>query len=569
MKVLILVAFLAAPSFCQCFLAPAGSRINQRTLSLLFSTTAQQEVPEEVDVVVIGAGFGGLTCAALLGKFGELDVACIEAHTQPGGCAHTFERRLSPSDPKAFCFESGPTIYSGLSSKPFNPLRQVLDLLEEKCECIDYPGWGNITPSGSFHFTLGDGAESFRNSVLPKFGGPHAVEEFDRMMDLITPLADAASSLPPFALRDDRWSGALLLRFLPELARIIPYGRSLQSVFGEVLDAVPITDPFLYNWLDLLAFALSGLPAETTLTATMAVTLRDLHQSNAKLNYPVDGADGLIQPLVRSIERSGGKLILGRQVAEIIVSNNRALGVVLRDGRRIMARRAVVSNASIWDTAKLLPEGSISPADRAQLLRTPATQSFGHLHIGFRADGIDPSVNPHYTVVNEWDRVDGQRNMICVSFPTMLSPSLAPEGYHIIHAYCAGNEPYEKWEGLDRRSPEYQEMKDDLAKCLWAAVEKIIPDIKSRVCVSLVGSPLTHERFLLRSYGSYGPAYDPRLNPAPRCNFLPIKDLLCCGDSTFPGIGVPAVALSGATAAFTLLPPWKHWNLLSRVEENR
>jgi len=42
--------------------------------------------------------------------------------------------------------------------------------------------------------------------------------------------------------------------------------------------------------------------------------------------------------------------------------------------------------------------------------------------------------------------------------------------------------------------------------------------------------------------------------------------LLCCGDSTFPGIGLPAVAASGAVAANSLVSPWKHWALLDELK---
>lgn len=42
--------------------------------------------------------------------------------------------------------------------------------------------------------------------------------------------------------------------------------------------------------------------------------------------------------------------------------------------------------------------------------------------------------------------------------------------------------------------------------------------------------------------------------------------LLCCGDSTFPGIGLPAVAASGAVAANSLVSPWKHWALLDEIK---
>lgn len=49
--------------------------------------------------------------------------------------------------------------------------------------------------------------------------------------------------------------------------------------------------------------------------------------------------------------------------------------------------------------------------------------------------------------------------MTIASIPSTLSPGLAPPGKHLVHAYTAGNEPYEIWEGLDRRSPEYKRLK--------------------------------------------------------------------------------------------------------------
>lgn len=46
--------------------------------------------------------------------------------------------------------------------------------------------------------------------------------------------------------------------------------------------------------------------------------------------------------------------------------------------------------------------------------------------------------------------------MFIVSIPTVLDPSLAPEGKHLVHIYTAGNEPYKLWEGMKRGSPEYE-----------------------------------------------------------------------------------------------------------------
>jgi heterodisulfide reductase subunit A-like polyferredoxin len=70
------------------------------------------------DVVVIGAGIGGLCCAALLAKYGYKVVVC-ESHDIAGGAGHAFERQ-------GFHFDSGPSFHAGLSIKPsINPLKQV------------------------------------------------------------------------------------------------------------------------------------------------------------------------------------------------------------------------------------------------------------------------------------------------------------------------------------------------------------------------------------------------------------------------------------------------------------
>ena len=80
---------------------------------------------EPVDVVVIGSGIGGLCCAALCARAGR-SVLVLEAHHQPGGAAHGFQRN-------GFHFESGPSLWSGLSRWPSsNPLKQVLQAIGEE-----------------------------------------------------------------------------------------------------------------------------------------------------------------------------------------------------------------------------------------------------------------------------------------------------------------------------------------------------------------------------------------------------------------------------------------------------
>lgn len=74
-------------------------------------------IPDEVDYIIIGSGIGGLTCAALLRWYGY-HVLVLESHYIPGGVAHTFER-------DGFKFDAGPSLWNGMSTKPYNPLGEV------------------------------------------------------------------------------------------------------------------------------------------------------------------------------------------------------------------------------------------------------------------------------------------------------------------------------------------------------------------------------------------------------------------------------------------------------------
>jgi phytoene dehydrogenase-like protein len=117
---------------------------------------------------------------------------------------------------------------------------------------------------------------------------------------------------------------------------------------------------------------------------------------------------------------------------------------------------------------------------------------------------------------------------------------------------------------MDRQSEEYASLKRLRAEVMWQALERIIPDVRSRCEVTLVGTPLTHERFLRRHRGSYGPAIRAGVGLFPGPG-TPLPGLLCCGDSTFPGIGLPAVAASGMIAANTLASVKKQMEMLQDI----
>ncbi|HAZ47106.1 MAG TPA: carotene isomerase, partial [Cyanobacteria bacterium UBA11371] len=296
------------------------------------------------DVVVIGSGIGGLSCAALLARYG-FNVTVCESHSIPGGAAHSFERN-------GFKFDSGPSLYSGLSYSPSpNPLRQVLDAIGEELPCANYDTWGCCLPEGDFDTSVG--ADQFCD-VLMRFRGEDAVREWRELQRVMEPFAKAAIAIPPAALRLDLGAVFTIGRFLPSLFQNATNVFKLTGSFSNIMNDV-IKDPFIKNWLNLLCFLLSGLPADGTSAAEVAFMFADWYRPGVMLDYPIGGSGALVDALVRGLNKYGGQLILNAHVEQVLVENNQAVGVRLRNGKEIRAKKAVISNASVWDTLKLLP----------------------------------------------------------------------------------------------------------------------------------------------------------------------------------------------------------------------
>lgn len=64
--------------------------------------------------------------------------------------------------------------------------------------------------------------------------------------------------------------------------------------------------------------------------------------------------------------------------------------------------------------------------------------------------------------------VDADQNVVLISLPSALSPGLAPPGKHVLHAYTPGTEPFGIWEGLDRQSMEYKELKAKRSEVIYS-----------------------------------------------------------------------------------------------------
>jgi phytoene dehydrogenase-like protein len=128
---------------------------------------------------------------------------------------------------------------------------------------------------------------------------------------------------------------------------------------------------------------------------------------------------------------------------------------------------------------------------------------------------------------------------------------------------------YSRWPELARDRTGYGDAKRAAAEPLMKAVRSVIPDLDARLqhehAFVKLGSPLTHERFCRRYRGSYGPGIPAGKGEFPWPADNPVKQFLHVGDSVFPGIGVPAAAVSGIIAATSLVSISDHNKLIDRV----
>ncbi|XP_035823892.1 carotenoid isomerase 1 isoform X1 [Zea mays] len=550
-----------------CGRAPRRPRVPRAPEPRDFRLSTRAVERPEADVVVIGSGLGGLCCAGLLARYGQ-DVLVLESHDRPGGAAHSF-------DIKGFNFDSGPSLFSGFQSRgpQANPLAQVLDALGESVPCASYDSWMVYVPEGQFLSRIGP-TEFLKD--LEMFVGVDAVQEWKKLLDAVIPMSAAAMALPPLSIRGDlgiistavgRYTPSLLKSFIQMGPQGALGATKLLRPFKEIVDSLELKNPFVRNWIDLLCFLLAGVKSDGALSAEMVYMFAEWYKPGCLLEYPLGGTGAIIDALVSGIEKFGGRLALRSHVEKILIENGRAVGVKLQSGQVIRAKKAVVSNASMWDTLDLLPPDAVPKSYEDRVKATPQCESFMHLHLGFDAENAREDLGIHHIVVDDWNKgVDGEQNVVLISVPSVLSKDLAPPGKHILHAYTPGTEPFSLWEGLDRKSAEYRRLKEERSEVMWKAVELALgPKFSREKCdVKLVGTPLTHRRFLRRNRGTYGPAIKAGEATFPG-QATPIPQLFCCGDSTFPGIGVPAVAASGAIVANTLVPVSQHSELLDAV----
>ena len=493
---------------------------------------------ENFDAIIIGSGIGGLVTASQLAAKGAR-VLVLEKYIIPGGSGGSFRR-------KGYTFDVGASMIFGFGDKGYtNLLTRALKDVNEKCETIPDPVQLEYHLPHNFNISVDKNYEQFINKLSASF--PSEKKGIRKFYNTCARVFKCLDSMPLLSIEDPSY---LFKVFFKSPLSCLGLARWLPVNAGDVARKF-IKDPELLKFIDIECFCWSVMPALKTPMINAGMVFTDRHAGG--INYPKGGVGKIAEKLVSGLEKLGSRIRYKTNVIEILIKDDKAVGVKLSNGEEIYSD-IIVSNSTRWDTFGLKDKkkGLIAskkvPKSEYKWSETyKPSPSFVSIHLGVEKNIISNNFNCHHIIVDKWDELESEKGVVFVSIPTLLDASLAPKGKHIVHAFTPSS--MNEWEGLSRK--EYLQKKEKYFSFLIQKISKILPNIEQNIDHKEIGTPRTHEKFLGRYKGSYGPIPSHKLLgllPMP-FNTTKIKNLYCVGDSCFPGQGLNAVAFSGYACA--------------------
>ncbi len=475
------------------------------------------------DVVVVGAGLGGLHCAARLAKAG-MRVLVVEKSRHAGGTAAVFRRG-------EYGFPMGPLSFSS----PVTVERYLREL-----------GY--------------TGELSFRRN------------EFQ----LRSPAVDLVYSRPLEELEEE------LGRLFPAERGVGAFFREFRRLVGSLGgegEGVPdrLRGQSRVPAVKVLAEFFTA-PALVNLIGSMGTTIPTMSMLNLALMwkamsevgiwYPSCGLPGLQGTLLEALSSAGGELRTGEGAERILVSGGRAAGVRLCTGEEIEARW-VVSNADGKKTfLELLDRRAVPASFLARVRSTPYTTSEFCVYLGVDPAKVDLGAMKathlfyHRREAGKSGAEDFDCREIEICRWTDNEPRLAPPGR--VSLVLRVDFPYELFAplrtGERQRGAGYAAYKQKLARTLVHTAEGALPGLSSAVETMEAATPLTYEDWGHRHRGSiagwtWAAAGDSGIGEGLLVE-TPVPHLLLAGIYASPSLfmgGVPTALLTGARAADVIL----------------
>ena len=497
---------------------------------------------EQYDAIVIGAGIGGLTAAAVMAKEGIRPLV-VEQHFAPGGNAQTFRRK------KMFDFDVGLHYIGDCGPGGFFPT--ILEQLgiADRVEFVpmDQDGFDTLLLP-DMKFRVPAGWDRYRERLKNAF--PQEAGAIDRYIEFLR----MAAGYPPPAGREPL-KGVLTKHWS-------------QCTLGEVFDAGEASDRLRH-----VLGAQCALYASPWSKAPLGMHAAVTNHYMRGAYFIRGGGRPLVEGLLDVIQNAGGEVRLRQRVTRILMEEGKAAGVELAKGGDVRAP-LVVSNADAKRTfLEMVGEQYLSPALAQQVKDYRMALP---LFVIYLAMEVDPSelgltatnllLMPAYDLEEQYAACYAGRipdkPMVYMSIASLkdpVSPNLAPPGYTNLQIMAVAPSLPQSW-GVSqgpasgeryRHTPAYGEAKQEMERRILATVEEMLPGFVRKVVWQECATPLTQERFTRSTGGtSYGLEHTPAQYMAARVPLqTEIGGLWMVGANTIFGHGIVGCMMSGRAAA--------------------
>jgi len=491
------------------------------------------------DVIVIGSGIGGLTTAVLLSKIYKKKVLVLEQHFIAGGQTHEFSRM---KDGQKFSWDVG-VHYIGEMKKGLMS-RKIFDYItDSKVEWNKMPHHFEKFVYPDFSFRQPSNPKEFLKDLIEKF--PNEEEGIKQYFkDLRVAAKWFQSHMMSLAIPG--WMNTLMNIFKKDNSKLA------LSTTKEYLDSI-IEDEKLKALLTSI-WGDYGVPPGKSAFVMHSLVVRSYLYGGY---FPVGGASSIAESMVPIIEKAGGKVLTNRTVDEIIIKNNKAVGVNVskRKDKEVYYADTIISDVGAYNTyLKLIPD-SIDIPFREEVRNAMSGFSTNTLYIGLKESpeklgvkGENHWINTSYNH-DETFKNSGNTDEILsafISFPSMKNPKSKGHTAEIIS--FSRYDKFSKWKDTKwmKRDADYKELKEELSNKLLNFADKYIPGIKDLTVYSELSTPLTMEYFTKWEKGSfYGVPVTPKrykykwMSPK-----TPIKSLYLTG-SDAGSLGVIGALMGG------------------------
>jgi C-3',4' desaturase CrtD len=475
-------------------------------------------------IIIIGAGMGGLTAAALLANDGY-PVTVLEASHVAGGCSSSYYR-------KGYIFESGATTLIGFDRH--QPLRKLEEHLG-----IEIPKIA-LSPSMTVHMKEGQvirwqDREKWIEEVIRTFGEGQAQKSFWKkaftISDIVWKVSGTNPLFPPREISDV----AALFRNNPLDARILP--DAFRSVKQAAID-FGISNPAFFRFLDeqLIISAQSSSDDTPFIFGAPAITYTNY------TNYSVPG--GLIEmvnTLTRFIEEKGGEVRVKERVLSLKNEDSRFR--LFTSKKKEYAASTVISNIPVWNMADLT-SGRVKEYFRKE--SSKYEKAWGAFTMGVVTDDVyEEEMTLHHQVVldDELHLPGLDSGSLFVSLSARGDHARAPEGSRVLNISAHALPDY--WFNLNG---EYEKTKEAVEKKILDLLKDKLPGFsKAEIRLAFSSTPVSWSNWVYRKKGRVGgiPQSMSRSLIDWTPNQTPFRGLYLCGDTVYPGQGIPGVTLSG------------------------